>query len=61
MRRQLFAFGISAKRYTFHTRDTHGRPVLIGPDGKPGLIKPSEHGLGALLNPIDPEGEEKVG
>ena len=59
-RRQLFAYGISAKRYTFHIRDRHGRPVLHGPDGTPGLIKPSEHGLGALLNPIDPDGNEKL-
>jgi len=59
-RRQLFAYGISAKRYTFLTTDTDRQPTLRQPDGRPGLVKPSEHGLGALLNPIDPDRKEKL-
>ena len=42
---QLHAFAVSAKRYALFERTTDG--VLIR--------KPSEHGLGHLLNPNDPE------
>jgi hypothetical protein len=42
---QLYAFAISAKRYCLFTLDAHGEPSLV---------KPSKHGLGHLLNPIDP-------
>jgi hypothetical protein len=47
-RRQLYCYAISAKRYAlFNTAE----------DGAPVLRKWSEHGLGHLLNPTDPEGE----
>jgi hypothetical protein len=47
-RRQLYCYAISAKRYAlFNTAE----------DGAPLLRKWSEHGLGHLLNPTDPEAE----
>ena len=54
-RRELQAYGISAKRYTFFALDHQDQPVISDSKGNPALIKPSEHGLGALLNPLDPE------
>jgi len=48
-RRQLHCFAISAKRYTF---------FLDEPDG-PVLVKPSQHGLGHLLNPTDPDSDDR--
>jgi hypothetical protein len=47
--RQLWAYALSAKRYALHLRDEHGCPTLI---------KHSEHGLGHLLNPVDPPDTE---
>jgi len=43
---QLHAFAISAKRYALFNLD---------PDGQPVIRKPSEHGLGHLLNPDNPD------
>jgi hypothetical protein len=40
--RQLFGYGISAKRYALYERT---------PDGKPKLVKVSEHGLGLYYRP----------
>jgi len=45
-RRQLWGWGISSKRYALY--------VLDG-NGEPDLVKVSEHGLGHLLNPRDPD------
>lgn len=45
-RHELWCWSISAKRYVLFTKDT---------DGRPQLVKVSEHGLGHLLNPKDPE------
>jgi hypothetical protein len=44
--RQLYAYSISAKRYALAT------PTA---DGSLQIIELSEHGLGHLLNPLDPE------
>jgi hypothetical protein len=49
-RQQLFCYAISAKRYALFNLDGEGRPVLR---------KWSEHGLGHLLNPIDPESHDR--
>ena len=46
--RQIHALAISAKRYAQFTIDSEGRPEIID-DGY------SEHGLGQLLNPTNPE------
>jgi len=48
-RRQLHCYAISAKRYTFYIDEQDG----------PVLVKPSQHGLGHLLNPTDPGSEER--
>ena len=49
-RRQLYAYAISAKRYCLYT---------FTRDGKLEIVKYSEHGLGHLLNPIDPESTDR--
>lgn len=48
-RRQLYCYAISAKRYALFNRN----------DGLPVLRKWSEHGLGHLLDPGDPEDERR--
>jgi hypothetical protein len=71
-RRELWCYGISAKRYVLYQRSDSREPVLRGwPDLDAGidagdseappdqLLKPSEHGLGHLLNPTDPESEDR--
>jgi hypothetical protein len=52
VRRPLYAYVISAKRYALFTLTPNGRPVVVD-DGY------REHGLGHLLNPIDPESEDR--
>lgn len=49
-RRQLWCYAISAKRYALFTRDADDVPEIVD-DGY------SEHGLGHLLNPDDPESD----
>lgn len=48
--RPLFAFAVAAKRYALYTVDQHGHPEMV---------RYSEHGLGHLLNPTDPESEDR--
>lgn len=48
--RQLWSYAISAKRYCLYTLDGQGEPALV---------KWSEHGLGHLLNPTDPDSEDR--
>ena len=48
--RQLYTYAISAKRYCLYALDANGRPVIV---------KYSEHGLGHLLNPLDPEDDDR--
>jgi len=57
--RQLYCLAISAKRYALFLRDEHCNPVLLrkGPNNKDDRW--SEHGLGHLLNPTDPESEDR--
>ncbi len=47
---ELWCFAISAKRYALYSLDEHGKPLLV---------KWSEHGLGHLLNPTDPEDDDR--
>lgn len=60
--RQLWCLAISAKRYALFLRGPNGEPDLL----RPGINIPddsadgwSEHGLGHLLNPIDPTSEDR--
>jgi hypothetical protein len=65
--RQLYCLAISAKRYALFLRDTKGAPVLLrnekivenGDEKDFGEDRWSEHGLGHLLNPTDPENEDR--
>ncbi len=64
-RRQLCCWAISAKRYVLYTMGCEGSPVIHrivddeeghGSDADaPSVVKASEHGLGHLLNPKDPD------
>ena len=45
-RRQLYCYSISPKRYTLYNLDAEGRPIIR---------RASEHALGYLLNPTDPD------
>ena len=60
--RQLWCLAISAKRYCLFLRDAKGEPVLLRKgvnNPKDGTDGWSEHGLGHLLNPTDPESEDR--
>ena len=59
---KLWCLAISAKRYALFVRNRNGEPELL----RPGVNIPedsavgwSEHGLGHLLNPIDPTSEDR--
>ena len=66
-RRQLWCYAISAKRYALYTQPDPDAVQLIGvsdenedhDDAGPALHKPSQHGLGHLLNPLDPEDDSR--
>src|SRR5262249_53786367 len=51
--RQLWCYAISAKRYALYIQDET--------TGHLQLVKWSEHGLGYLLNPTDPDADEESG
>ena len=57
--RQLYCLAISAKRYALFLRDKRGSPVLLRKDVNNKEDRWSEHGLGHLLNPTDPEDEDR--
>jgi hypothetical protein len=65
--RQLYCYAISAKRYALFLKDSKGIPVLVkkqkirenGKEKDFGDDRWSEHGLGHLLNPTDPESEDR--
>jgi hypothetical protein len=48
--RQLYTYAISAKRYCLYVLDEQQRPQIV---------KASEHGLGHLLNPTDPDSDDR--
>jgi len=54
--RQIYCYAISAKRYALFELDTDGAPRLLL-DKERG--KWSDHGLGHLRNPTDPEGQSR--
>ncbi|SRR6266540_2535995 len=74
-RRQLHVWGVRAKRYALSNLSEDGRPIVgawadedngdggalsEGDDGPAfTLRKPSEHGLGHLLNPTDPDDPDR--
>jgi hypothetical protein len=69
VQRELWCHAISAKRYVLYTQTVSENIALAAlpgdsenedyDDPEPTLQKPSQHGLGHLLNPIDPESENR--
>lgn len=57
--RPLYCFAISAKRYALFVRDRNGIPTLLRNAVNNHEDRWSEHGLGHLLNPTDPESEDR--
>ena len=57
--RQLYCVAISTKRYALFERLKYGTPRLLRKKGGDAEDRWSEHGLGHLLNPIDPESEDR--
>lgn len=57
--RQLWCLAISAKRYTLFLRDKNGEPALLREGVNNKEDRYSEHRLGHLLNPADPESEDR--
>jgi hypothetical protein len=56
---QLYCLAISAKRYALFQRDERGNPVLLRKGTNNKEDRWSEHGLGHVLNPTDPESEDR--
>ncbi len=57
--RQVYCLAISAKRYALFLRDDKGLPLLLRKGLNNKDDRWSEHGLGHLLNPTDPESEDR--
>ena len=57
--RQLHCLAISAKRYVLFLKDRKGTPVLLRRGVNNAVDRWSEHGLGHLLNPTDPESDDR--
>jgi hypothetical protein len=57
--RQIYCYAISAKRYALFIEDRDGKPVLLRTQKNNHEDRWSEHGLGHLLNPVDPESEDR--
>jgi hypothetical protein len=57
--RQLYCLAISAKRYALFLKDRRGKPELLRKGINNDTDRWSEHGLGHLLNPTDPENDDR--
>jgi hypothetical protein len=57
--RQLYCLAISAKRYALFAKDRRGNPELLRKGVNNDADRWSEHGLGHLLNPTDPDSEDR--
>jgi len=57
--RQLWCIAISAKRYVIFLKDSRGEPLLLREDVNNEEDRWSEHGLGHLLNPTDPDSDDR--
>jgi len=57
--RQLWCLAISAKRYALFLRNKKAAPVLLRNGTNNTEDRWSKHGLGHLLNPTDPESEDR--
>ncbi len=57
--RQLYCVAISAKRYALFLLGQNGLPALLRSGVNNKEDRSSEHGLGHLLNPTDPDGDDR--
>jgi hypothetical protein len=57
--RQVYCLAISSKRYALFLRDEDGNPMLLQKGINNHEDRWSEHGLGHLRNPLDPENEDR--
>jgi len=57
--RQLYCLAISPKRYAIFLLDDDGNPVLLQKGINNHEDRWSEHGLGHLRNPLDPQSEDR--
>ncbi len=57
--RQLYCFAISAKRYALFLIDRDGAPALLQAKVNNDTDRWSLHGLGHLLNPTDPDSDDR--
>jgi len=57
--RQLWCYAISAKRYALFLRNERGAPQLLRKGTNGNENRWSEHGLGHLLNPTDPDSDDR--
>ena len=60
VQRQIYCFAISAKRYARFLIDADGKAVLLRCGVNNASDGWSEHGLGHLLNPTDPDSEDRA-
>lgn len=58
-RRQIYCLAISAKRYALFILDRNGEPALLRKGLNNNDDRWSEHGLGHLLNPTDPDADDR--
>ena len=58
-RRQLYCLAISAKRYALFLISENGKPQLLREGINNKKDRWSRHGLGHLLNPLDPEASDR--
>jgi hypothetical protein len=57
--RQLYGLAISAKRYVLFMKNRRGKSALLRKGANNDTDRWSEHGLGQLLNPTDPESDDR--
>ena len=57
--RQVYCLAIASKRYALFLRDEYGNPVLLQKGINNHEDRWSEHGLGHLRNPMNPDSEDR--
>jgi hypothetical protein len=57
--RQIYCLAIASKRYALFRRDEHGNPILLQKGINNHEDRWSEHGLGHLRNPLNPDSEDR--
>jgi hypothetical protein len=58
--RQVYCLAIASKRYALFLRDKYGNPVLLQTGVNNHEDRWSEHGLGHLRNPLNPDTEDRI-